>query len=74
MQVIGDCISFDEPQIPILCHLAKHVPQLLKDFLTNYISAASSRDDNWHNIDQTLLASGKTPFKNDYICFVHLSD
>ena len=32
MQVIGNCIPFDDPQIPILHHVAKHAIRLLNDF------------------------------------------
>ena len=74
IRVIGDCIPFDKPQIPILHHVAKHAPQLLNDFSARYISAVYSRDDNGRNLNQTLLASGKTTFKDDCMYFVRLSD
>ena len=33
MQVIGDCIPFDNPKLPILHHIAKHAPQSMKNIL-----------------------------------------
>ena len=74
MQVIGNCIPFDDPQIPILHHVAKHAPQLMNDFIIRYVSAAYLRDSDGRNLDQAMLASGKMTFQNDGSYFVRLSD
>ena len=70
MQVIGDCIPFDNPQLPILHHVAKHAPQLMNDFSVKYLFAAYLRDANGRNLEQTLLSSGKTTFKNNGLFFI----
>ena len=74
MQVIGNCIPFDDPQIPILHHVAKHAPQLMNNFIIRYVSAAYLRDSDGRNLDQAMLASGKMTFENDGSYFVRLSD
>ena len=74
MQVIGDCIPFNNPQLPILHHIAKHAPHLMNIFVTRYMSAAYLRDENGRNLDQAMLASGNTTFKNNGFYFVRLSD
>ena len=73
MRLIGDCIPFHEPQRFQSCtmlNVAKHPPQLLNDFSAKYLSSAHLRDDNGRNLDQTLLASGKTTFKNNGLFFI----
>ena len=72
MQIIGDCIPFDSPQLPILHHVVKHAQHLMNDFYVKYhLSAVHySRDDNGHNLEQTLLASKKTTFKNNGIFLI----
>ena len=70
MQVIGDCIPFDNPQLPILHHVAKHAPQLMNDFSVKYLFAAYLRDANGRNLEQTLLSNRKTTFKNNSLFFI----
>ena len=70
MQIIGDCIPFDNPQFPILHHVAKHAPQLLNDFSTRYTSAIYVRDKDGRNLNQALLASGKTLYKTNGLYFL----
>ena len=74
MQVIGDSIPFDNPQLPILHHVAKHAPHLMNIFVIRYMSAAYLRDENGRNLDQVILASGNTTLKNNGFYFVRLSD
>ena len=71
MQVIGDCIPFDDPQLPILHHVAKHAPQLLNNFSIRYTSAIYVRDEDGRNLNQAMLASGKTLFKKNGLYFLH---
>ena len=71
MQVIGDCIPFDDPQLPILHHVAKHAPQLLKHFSIRYTSAIYVRYEDGRNLNQAMLASGKTLFKKNGLHFLH---
>ena len=74
MQVIVDCIPFDEddphPQLPILHHVAKHAPQLLNDFSIRYRSAMYMRDKDGRNLNQAMLASGKTFYENNGLYFL----
>ena len=76
MQVIVDCIPFDEddphPQLPILHHVAKHAPQLLNDFSIRYRSAMYMRDEVGRNFNQVMLASGKTLYENNGLYFLHM--
>jgi hypothetical protein len=44
MSAIGDLIPFDDPKVPILHHVAKHAPHMLKDFGSRYPSATYFRD------------------------------
>ena len=75
MQVIGNCIPFDDPQIPILHHVAKHAIHLLNDFVVRYRSAAYFRDEDGRNLDQAILASGNKTFSSDGSFFLRaLSD
>ena len=75
MQIIGNCISFDDPRIPILHHVVKHSPKLLNDFSIRYTSAAYLKDSDGCNLDQAMLASGNKTFENDGIYFLRaLSD
>ena len=70
MQIIGDCMPFDNPQFPILHHVAKHAPQLLNDFSTRYTSSIYVRDKDGRTLNQALLASGKTLFKTNGLYFL----
>ena len=70
MQLIGNCIPFDNPQLPILHHVAKHAPQLLNDFSTRYTSAIYERDEDGRNLIQALLESGKSLFKSNDLYFL----
>ena len=76
MQVIVDCIPFDDdnphPQLPILHHVAKHAPQLLNDFSIRYRSAMYMRDEVGRNLNQVMLASGKTLYENNGLYFLHM--
>ena len=75
MQVIGNCIPFDDPQLPILHHVVKHAPKLYNEFLIRYTSAAYLRGSDGRNLNQTMLASGNTTFESNGAYFIHtLSD
>ena len=75
MEVIGKHIPIGNPQFPILHHVAKHAPKLLNDFLIRYTSDGYSKDVDGRNLDQTILASGKTTFQNSGMYFIRtLSD
>ena len=70
MQIIGECIPFDTPQLPILHHVAKHAPHLLNDFSIRYRSVIYMRDKDGRNFNQALLASGKTLYKSNALYFL----
>ena len=75
MEVIGKYIPLDNPQLPILHYVAKHVPKYLNDFLMRYTSAAYMKDSDGRNLDQAMLASGKTTFESNAMYFMRtLSD
>ena len=75
LEIIGNCIPFDRPQIPILHHVAKHAFQFLNDFMVRYTSAAYLRDTDGRNLDQAILASGNKTFASDASYFLRtLSD
>ena len=65
IKVTGDCIPFDDPQVPILHHVAKHTPQFLNEFSTRYKSAMHLRDNSGRNLDQAMLTSGNVTFNNN---------
>jgi hypothetical protein len=44
MSAIGESIPFDDPKLPILHHVAKHIPQYMNDFGRRYPSATYFRD------------------------------
>ena len=46
MEVIGNCIPFDEPTIPILHHVARYAFQFFNDFMIRYVSAAYLQDSD----------------------------
>ena len=72
MQVMGNCIPFDNPQIPILHYVAKHAFQFLNDFMVRYTSAAYLRDTDGRNLDQAILASGNKTFASDASYFLRM--
>ena len=75
MQVIRNCIPFDNPKIPILHHVAKHVFKFLNDFLIRYVPAPYLRDMHGRNLDQAKVASGNKTFTSDCSYFLRtLSD
>ena len=75
LQMIENCIPFDNPQIPILHHVAKHAIHLLNDFMVRYTTAAYLRDTDGCNLDQAILASGNKTFAGDASYFLRtLSD
>jgi hypothetical protein len=65
MAAIGESIPFDDPKIPILHHVAKHVPQYMKDFGSRYPSATYFRDCQGRTLLQAKLASGHKTFMDD---------
>jgi len=55
MSAIGVSIPFDDPQLPILHHVAKHVPQYMRDFGSRYPSATYFRDSQGRTLPQAKL-------------------
>ena len=65
MKVISKYIPLDNPQLPILHYVAKHAPKYMNDFSKRYTSAAYMKDSDGRNLDQAMLASGKTTFESN---------
>ena len=63
-------LPFETPQVPILHHVSKYVPQLLNEFSIRYTSAIYMRDSEGRNLNQAMLASGKTMFKSNGLYFL----
>jgi hypothetical protein len=74
MSAIGESIPFDDPQLPILHHVAKHVPQYMRDFGSRYPSATYFRDSQGRTLHQAKLASGHKTFMDDPMFFLEMSD
>jgi hypothetical protein len=74
MAAIGALIPFDDPKLPILHHVAKHVPQYMKDFGSRYPSATYFRDSQGRTLLQAKLASGHKTFMDDAMFFLEMSD
>jgi hypothetical protein len=74
MAAIGESIPFDDPKLPILHHVAKHVPQYMKDFGRRYPSATYFRDSQGRTLHQAKLASGHKTFMDDPMFFLEMSD
>jgi hypothetical protein len=74
MAAIGESIPFDDPQLPILHHVAKHVPQYMRDFGRRYPSATYFRDSQGRTLHQAKLASGHKSFMDDPMFFLEMSD
>jgi hypothetical protein len=74
MAVIGESIPFDDPKLPILHHVAKHVPQYMRDFGRRYPSATYFRDSQGRTLHQAKLASGHKTFMDDPMFFLEMSD
>jgi hypothetical protein len=74
MAVIGELIPFDDPKLPILHHVAKHVPQYMNDFGRRYPSATYFRDSQGRTLHQAKLASGHKTFMDDAMFFLEMSD
>ena len=74
MAAIGALIPFDDPKLPILHHVAKHVPQYMRDFGRRYPSATYFRDSQGRTLHQAKLASGHKTFMDDPMFFLEMSD
>jgi len=74
MSAIGDLIPFDDPKVPILHHVAKDVPQCMKDFACKCLSASYFRDCQGRTLHQATLTSGNKTFIDDPIFFLGMSD
>jgi hypothetical protein len=74
MSAIGELIPFDDPKLPILHHVAEHVPQYMKDFACRYLSAPYLRDSQGRTLPQAALASGNKTFIDDPMFFLEMSD
>jgi hypothetical protein len=74
MATIGELIPFDDPNLPILHHVAKHAPQYMKDFGSRYPSATYFRDSQGRALHQAALASGNKTFIDDPMFFLQMSD
>jgi hypothetical protein len=74
MAAIGALITFDDPKLPILHHVAKHVPQYMKDFGSRYPSATYFRDSQGRTLLQAKLASGNKTYIDDPMFFLEMSD
>ncbi len=74
MSAIGELIPFDDPKLPILHHVAEHVPQYMKDFACRYLSAPYLRDSQGRTLHQAALASGNKTFIDDPMFFLEMSD
>ena len=74
MTAIGDLIPFDDLNLPILHHVAKHAPQYMKDFGSRYPSATYFRDCKGRTLHQAALASGNKTFIDDPMFFLEMSD
>jgi hypothetical protein len=74
MSAIGESIPFDDPNLPILHHVAKHAPQYMKDFGSRYPSATYFRDSQGRALHQAALASGNKTFIDDPMFFLQMSD
>jgi hypothetical protein len=74
MAAIGESIPFDDPKLPILHHVAKHVPQYMRDFGSRYPSATYFRDSHGRTLHQAKLASGHKSFMDDPMFFLEMSD
>jgi hypothetical protein len=74
MAAIGALIPFNDPKLPILHHVAKHVPQYMRDFGRRYPSATYFRDSQGRTLHQAKLASGHKTFMDDPMFFLEMSD
>ena len=74
LEAIGECIPFDDPKLPILHHVEKHVPQFMNDFVNMYPSAAYLRDSQGRTMYQARVASGTKTYKHNALYFVEMTD
>jgi hypothetical protein len=74
MSAIGESIPFDDPNLPILHHVAKHAPHMLNDFACRYPSATYLRDSEGRTLHQAALARGNKTFMDDAMFFLQMSD
>jgi hypothetical protein len=74
MAAIGELIPVDDPNLPILHHVAKHAPRMLNCFGGRYPSATYFRDCKGRTLLQAKLASGNKTFMDDAMFFLEMSD
>lgn len=73
-RMIGKCIPFDDPQIPILHHVIADAPQYLHEFSMRYPSAFHLRNVHGRSLNQHCLACGTKAYTTDAMFFLRMSD